>query len=103
MISKTTTIVNPQGFHMRPASLMTAEAAKYASTITLVAGGKEIPANSLMAIMAAGIKCGDEVEVRALAPTKRPPSTASWPSSNRAWATSVGCRPAETTAERKRA
>ncbi|MCC6109228.1 MAG: HPr family phosphocarrier protein [Denitrobacterium sp.] len=65
MISKTTTIVNPQGFHMRPASLMTAEAAKYASTITLVAGGKEIPANSLMAIMAAGIKCGDEVEVRA--------------------------------------
>lgn len=65
MISKTTTIVNPQGFHMRPASLMVAEAGKYASTITLVSKGREIPANSLMAIMAAGIKCGDEVEVRA--------------------------------------
>ncbi len=65
MFSQKVSLVNPQGFHMRPASLIVAEANKFQSTITLVFNGNAIPCNSLMAIMAAGIKCGDELEVQA--------------------------------------
>ena len=65
MYSKTVTLVNPQGFHMRPASLFVAEANKFSAPVKVIAKGKEIPGNSLMGIMAAGIKCGDEIEIQA--------------------------------------
>ena len=65
MYSKTVTLVNPQGFHMRPASLFVAEVGKFSAPVKVVAKGNEIPGNSLMAIMAAGIKCGDEIEIKA--------------------------------------
>ena len=65
MFSEKVTLVNPQGFHMRPASLLVGEVGKYDATVTIVNGDKEIPGNSLMAIMAAGIKCGTEIEIRA--------------------------------------
>ena len=38
--------------------------APFASDVTIVAADKEVNAKSLMAIVAAGIKCGTEVEVR---------------------------------------
>ena len=65
MFSEKVTLVNPQGFHMRPASLLVAEVGKFDATVTIVRNGNEIPGNSLMAIMAAGIKCGEEIEIRA--------------------------------------
>ena len=65
MFSEKVTLVNPQGFHMRPASLLVAEVGKFDATVTIVRNGNEIPGNSLMAIMAAGIKCGDEIEIQA--------------------------------------
>ncbi len=65
MFSKKVTLVNPQGFHMRPASLFVAECGKFTAPVKIVAKDKEIPGNSLMAIMAAGIKCGDEIEIQA--------------------------------------
>lgn len=65
MFSEKVTLVNPQGFHMRPASLLVGEVAKYDAVVTIVRNGNEIPGNSLMAIMAAGIKCGEEIEIRA--------------------------------------
>ena len=71
MISKTVTLVNPQGVHMRPASLFAAEAGKYDATVTVVYNGNEIPGNSLMAIMAAGIKCGDSIEIKADGPAEQ--------------------------------
>ncbi|MGI6033623.1 MAG: HPr family phosphocarrier protein [Coriobacteriales bacterium] len=71
MYSKTTALVNPQGFHMRPANEFVAEANKHDATVTLVYQGKEIPGNSLMAIMAAGIKCGEELEVKADGPEEQ--------------------------------
>ena len=61
MFSEKVTLVNPQGFHMRPASLIVAEVGKYDATVTIVRNGSEIPGNSLMAMMAAGIKCGQDV------------------------------------------
>ncbi len=63
MVSKTLTIVNAQGFHMRPASTFANAMAKYASDVTLKVNGKDVNAKSLMNIIAACIKCGNEVEV----------------------------------------
>ena len=63
MVSQKTKVVNSQGFHMRPASVFVAEMAKFDSDIYLVAGDKEVNAKSLMNIIAACIKCGNEVEV----------------------------------------
>ena len=65
MYSKTVTLDNPQGFHMRPASLFTQEVGKFSAPVKIIAKGNEIPGNSLMAIMAGGMKCGDELEIRA--------------------------------------
>lgn len=68
MYSEKVTLVNPQGFHMRPASLLVAEVGKYDATVTIVRNGNAIPGNSLMGIMAAGIKCGEEIEIQADGP-----------------------------------
>lgn len=64
MVSKTITVVNEQGLHMRPAGVL----AKTASThkdcaITLNVNGKSVNAKAVMQIMSAGIKCGAEVEI----------------------------------------
>jgi len=68
MVSQKTKVVNSQGFHMRPASVFVAEMAKFENNIFLVAGDKEVNAKSLMNIIAAALKCGTELEVRADGP-----------------------------------
>lgn len=51
------------GIHARPAGVLSKEVKKYESKITVSKGGKAAEARKLMAIMALGVKCGDEVEV----------------------------------------
>jgi phosphocarrier protein len=63
MVSKKVTIVNAQGFHMRPASAFATAMGKYSSDINLKVNGNDVNAKSLMNIIAACIKCGHEVEV----------------------------------------
>ena len=63
MVSKKLTIVNAQGFHMRPASQFATAMGKYACNVTLAVNGNTINAKSLMNIIAACIKCGHEVEI----------------------------------------
>ncbi len=63
MVSKKVTVINKQGFHMRPAKDFVAEMAKFKSDINLIVGGKKANGKSIMNIMAACIKCGMEVEV----------------------------------------
>lgn len=63
MVTKTVTVINAQGFHMRPATVFAAEMGKFKSKITLESGGKTVDAKSLMNIIAACIKCGTEVKV----------------------------------------
>ena len=48
---------------MRPATVFVGEMAKFESDINLVCEGKTVNAKSLMNIIAACIKCGNEVEV----------------------------------------
>ncbi|MBQ9680294.1 MAG: HPr family phosphocarrier protein [Ruminococcus sp.] len=63
MVSKKVTIVNAQGFHMRPANVFAAAMMKHSCDVTLKVNGKDVNAKSLMNIIAACIKCGNEVEV----------------------------------------
>lgn len=63
MVSKTITLTNGSGLHMRPAGVLTQAMAPFASNVTIVADGKEVNAKSLMAVVAAGIKCGTEIEI----------------------------------------
>lgn len=63
MISKTATIINTQGLHMRPATIFAGEMGKFKSDITLRFDGREINAKSVINLIAAGIKCGSEVEI----------------------------------------
>ncbi len=63
MVSKQVTLVNAQGFHMRPASMFAAAMAKYQCDIFLRFNGADHNAKSLLNIIAACIKCGSTVEV----------------------------------------
>ena len=66
MVTKTVKVVNEQGMHMRPAGVLAQEMKKFAGcTVMLKTGGKEKKATSVMQVMAAGIKCGTEVEISA--------------------------------------
>ena len=63
MVTKTVTVINAQGFHMRPATVFASEMGKFQSKITLQTATKNVDAKSLMNIIAACIKCGTEVKV----------------------------------------
>lgn len=66
MVTKTVTVKNAQGLHMRPAGILAAEMKKFAGcTVTLKTDEKTAKASAVMQIMAAGIKCGTQVEITA--------------------------------------
>lgn len=63
MVSKSVTIINAQGFHMRPAQIFTAAMMKYKSSVTIKFNGKDVNGKSLMFIIPACIKCGSNIEL----------------------------------------
>ena len=63
MVSKKVTLVNAQGFHMRPASVFATAMGKYSSNVTIKFNGNDYNAKSLLNIIAACIKCGSEIEL----------------------------------------
>lgn len=63
MVSKQVTIVNAQGFHMRPAQLFTAAMGKYACDVTIKFNGNDVNGKSLLNIIPACIKCGSNIEL----------------------------------------
>lgn len=66
MVSKTVTVINEEGLHMRPAGVLAAEMKKFIGcNVTLKTEGKTAKATAIMQIMAAGIKCGATVEITA--------------------------------------
>ena len=60
MLSKTLTIENSEGLHMRPAGVVAKEMGKFACDVTIVFGDKRINAKSLINIISACIKTGAE-------------------------------------------
>jgi len=63
MLSKTLTVVNPSGLHLRPAGVLSQTAMKFKSDVIIEYGEKRIVAKSVLNVMAAGIKCGTEIKL----------------------------------------
>lgn len=61
MLTKTLTIENKEGLHMRPAGIIAKEMGKFECDVTIVFGEKRINAKSLINIISACIKGGSEV------------------------------------------
>ncbi len=59
------TIKDEQGIHARPAGLLVKEAAKFQSAITIESGGKTGDAKKIFSVMSLGVKCGNEITVKA--------------------------------------
>ena len=63
MVSQTLTITNPSGLHLRPAGNLCNEAMKYKSLITFSFDGGTANAKSVLSVLGACVKCGDEIEL----------------------------------------
>jgi phosphotransferase system HPr (HPr) family protein len=57
------TIANPQGLHLRPATILAITAQKFVSDIWLIASGQRINGKSLWELISLGAACGTELIV----------------------------------------
>ena len=62
MVSQKVVIKNPTGLHLRPAGILCKEAMQYKSSITFMYRGNTANAKSVLSVLGACIKCGDEIE-----------------------------------------
>lgn len=63
MISRKVTVKNPTGLHLRPAGILCKEAMKYKSLITFSFDGGSANAKSVLSVLGACVKCGNEIEL----------------------------------------
>lgn len=63
MIRETVTILNPSGLHLRPAGNFCKECLKYQSDIRFVFQGTEYVAKSVLNVLSAAVKKGDQIEL----------------------------------------
>lgn len=61
MVTQKIKITNPTGMHLRPAGNLCREAMKYKSRITFDYSGNTANAKSVLSVLGACIKCGDEI------------------------------------------
>lgn len=57
------TVIDPIGFHARPASILTGTIGKFTSSAKLICRGREANPASILSVMALGIKYNDVVEL----------------------------------------
>lgn len=62
MVSQKVTIKNPTGLHLRPAGILCKEAMQFQSLITFKFRDTTANAKSVLSVLGACIKSGDEVE-----------------------------------------
>jgi phosphotransferase system HPr (HPr) family protein len=60
-IERRVTITNPQGFHMRPATMFAQLAGKFESTVTVTKGDQRINGKSPLELMVLGADQGTEL------------------------------------------
>ena len=61
MVSKKVTLTNPTGLHLRPAGNLCKEAMKYKSMITFQFRDTTANAKSVLSVLGACVKSGDEI------------------------------------------
>lgn len=64
MVAKKVVLRNREGLHVRPAGLFSNEMQKFLSDVWICHEESEVSGKSIMNLIAAGIQCGDEVEIR---------------------------------------
>ncbi len=64
MVSQKVRVSNPSGLHLRPAGNLCREALKFKCRVELLFGDSEANAKSVLSVLGACVKCGDEVEYR---------------------------------------
>ena len=62
MVSQKVKIKNPTGLHLRPAGILRKEAMQYKSLVTFHYRGNTANAKSVLSVLGACIKFGDEIE-----------------------------------------
>ena len=62
MVSQKVTITNPTGLHLRPAGVLCKEAMQHKSLITFNYKEGTANAKSVLSVLGACVKCGDEIE-----------------------------------------
>ena len=63
MVSRMVTVINPTGLHLRPAGNLCGAAMKFKSRITLSYRGGQANAKSVLSVLGACVKRGDEIEI----------------------------------------
>lgn len=63
MVSQKVTVKNPTGLHLRPAGLLCKEAMKFKSLVTFSFDGSISNAKSVLSVLGACVKSGDEIEL----------------------------------------
>ena len=61
MVEKSVTLKNPTGLHLRPAGILCKEAMQFKSLITFSFRDSTANAKSVLSVLGACIKCGDEI------------------------------------------
>ena len=64
MITQKVIIKNPTGLHLRPAGNLCKVAMNYKSHITFMYGDNSANAKSVLSVLGACVKCGDEIEIK---------------------------------------
>lgn len=63
MTKQKITVKNQTGLHLRPAGILCRTAMLYKSHITLTYGDTTANAKSVLSVLGAGVKAGDELEI----------------------------------------
>lgn len=63
MTKQKITVKNQTGLHLRPAGIVCRTAMLYKSMINLVHGDTTANAKSVLSVLGAGVKAGDEIEI----------------------------------------
>lgn len=63
MVSQKVVIKNPTGLHLRPAGNLCKEAMQFKSMITFTFRETAANAKSVLSVLGACVKCGDEIEL----------------------------------------
>ena len=64
MIERDVTLLNRQGMHARPASLLVERANRHPCEILIRKGNREVNAKSILGVLTLGAACGETVTLR---------------------------------------
>ena len=63
MLKRKITITNSSGLHMRPAGVFAKTLMQFKSSVLFEVRGREYIGKSMVSVLSAAVKCGDEIEL----------------------------------------